>query len=73
MSDCQIGNEQAWADLESYLTTKLLPQYAAEISEWMETKVARGLLLSASAQGFNDEQTKRLVENALILAGRVKW
>ena len=62
-------SDDAWVELECLLTTKILPQYAAEITALMPRKNFRSLVLGAAAQNFDEKKLGRMVENILILNG----
>ena len=69
----QAATDQAFDELEVFLTTKVLPQYAKQISEFLATKQGRSLMLACAAQGYDTDKLKRVVENVLILQGRIDW
>ncbi|MGI9297783.1 MAG: hypothetical protein ACR2QC_07785 [Gammaproteobacteria bacterium] len=59
-----------WREIEDMLI-RILPEHAEQISLLMDDEKFQGLLLSAAAQNFNADQTKRLVTNVLILRGMI--
>lgn len=67
----QAAEDEAFAVLEDYLTTRLLPQYAKEISDLLATEKGRAFMKGCAANGFGDAETKRFIENLLILQGKV--